>query len=149
MSCDQGGNDSTGSRLILSRTNQRRHRGKRAPSNEGLKSLASPTLKRGDAGSKLKVQASAVPGVWLAVAATPSPPDSDAKQHVVAQIGGYLNHSGESSTSRSSGCGGTSRSSAPAARGVILLSKAPRRQASSVPPKPGSSSLLQNGLLIS
>jgi hypothetical protein len=37
-----------------------------------------------------------------------------AKEHAVAQIGGYLNHSGGSSSSRLSGFGGSSRSSAPA-----------------------------------
>jgi hypothetical protein len=43
----------------------------------------------------------------------PSGDREDAEQ-ACAQIGGYLNHSGASSTSRLSECGGSSRSSAPA-----------------------------------
>ena len=64
--------------------------------------------------SKPVQQCSAVQGVCSAIGSDTARSARDAKEHAAAQIGGYLNHSGGSSSSRLSGCGGSSRSSAPA-----------------------------------
>ena len=56
----------------------------------------------------------AVQGVCFAIGSDTARSARGAKEHAAAQIGGYLNHSGGSSSSRLSGCGGSSRSSAPA-----------------------------------
>jgi hypothetical protein len=56
----------------------------------------------------------AAQGVRFAIGSDTARSARGAKEHAAAQMGGYLNHSGGSSSSRLSGCGGSSRSSAPA-----------------------------------